>query len=369
MSSYLNLESFLLRNRIATDVWQRSEIGWEDLQTIAADHDQHFSELQGAAEFLAGVLQKIESVHSVRWRIKNTEHLLEKIIRKRAANEVKYENINVENYISIVTDLVGIRAIHLFKGDCIAIHAALRDKLELVEKPIVYIREGDSREVTGGLPQQDVEEKKHPAGYRSIHYVCSTRPLQRQIISEIQVRTIFEEGWSEIDHRVRYPNYTDDPLIGYFLTIFNRMAGSADEMGAFVQGLALNIDDSRRQVLDAENKRDEALQKIENLLAEMEAVKKEGVDNEAKISALQQEVSKIRNISRTDKSADGILGILGNASDYYKRLVAEDNKIKETITGMGILDNAKNHFARQALGLTAGEIAAFTTDKKYPGLP
>ncbi|EKH2437192.1 hypothetical protein O4M18_004240 [Escherichia coli] len=76
--------------------------------------------------------------------------------------------------------------------------------------------------------------KLHDAGYRSVHYVIKTRPIKDEIFTEIQVRTIFEEGWSEIDHRIRYPDISDDHLINHFLMIFNRLAGSADEMGAFI---------------------------------------------------------------------------------------------------------------------------------------
>ena len=52
---------------------------------------------------------------------------------------------------------------------------------------------------------------------------------------EIQVRTVFEEAWSEIDHIMRYPYDTDNPVITEYLAIFNRMVGCADEMGTFLK--------------------------------------------------------------------------------------------------------------------------------------
>ena len=61
-------------------------------------------------------------------------------------------------------------------------------------------------------------------------------------IAEIQVRTIFEEGWSEIDHKIRYPYDADNPVLGQFLVVFNRLAGSADEMGSFVKLLKRKLD-------------------------------------------------------------------------------------------------------------------------------
>jgi ppGpp synthetase/RelA/SpoT-type nucleotidyltranferase len=168
-------------------------------------------------------------VHSVRWRVKDTDHLLEKIIRKCAEGHKKYKNVDSKNYFEIVSDLVGLRALHLFKDDCFSIDSDLRRTWTPSEPPIAYVREGDPPDLTKKFGEHGFEVKEHPAGYRSVHYIFLTQPFQRKVFAEIQVRTIFEEGWSEIDHRVRYPNFSNDQLVSYFLTIFNRLAGSADE--------------------------------------------------------------------------------------------------------------------------------------------
>ena len=112
----------------------------------------------------------------------------------------------------------------------------------LVEIPVIYLRTGDDSE-SDLYSNKGCRIKLHDAGYRSAHYVIKTRPIKDEIFSEIQVRTIFEEGWSEIDHRIRYPDISDNHLINHFLMIFNRLAGSADEMGAFIFELkeALNV--------------------------------------------------------------------------------------------------------------------------------
>ena len=233
----MDLQDFLNRNRIEESVWRKASISWETLEAIAEDHQSQLNQLQDAAEIFARAIQRISAVHSVRWRIKNADHLLEKIIRKRAKEIPKYLSINIENYFEVVTDLIGLRALHLFKGDCISIDQELQNIWTPIEKPIIYVREGDSNELVVHLGSEIFEIEKHPAGYRSIHYIFSTRPLNRTVFAEIQVRTIFEEGWSEIDHHIRYPNFSKNELVGYFLTIFNRLAGNADEMGTFVQGL------------------------------------------------------------------------------------------------------------------------------------
>lgn len=58
---------------------------------------------------------------------------------------------------------------------------------------------------------------------------------QDEVLVEIQVRTVFEEAWSEIDHLMRYPYDVDNPIITEYLGIFNRIVGSADEMGMFIK--------------------------------------------------------------------------------------------------------------------------------------
>jgi hypothetical protein len=81
---------------------------------------------------------------------------------------------------------------------------------------------------------------------------------------ELQVRTIFEEGWSEIDHRIRYPRQSDNPYLANFLAIFNRLAGSADEMGTFIKALAGHVTAQAEKMAEQERdlrKKEDALQK------------------------------------------------------------------------------------------------------------
>ena len=79
--------------------------------------------------------------------------------------------------------------------------------------------------------------KEHKAGSRSVHYLVAVKTTKQEVIAEIQVRTIFEEAWSEIDHTIRYPHNQDNLLLNEFLAVFNRLAGSADEMGSYIRVL------------------------------------------------------------------------------------------------------------------------------------
>ncbi|WP_345871397.1 addiction module component [Shewanella algae] len=288
----MNEGSFLKKNNISTEDWEKSKIDWPTLQKIGADHQAKLEERKETAELFARMIQRCPKVHSVRWRVKDPEHLMEKIVRKTIEGSDTYNKIyleiNADNYHDIVTDLVGVRALHLFKDDCFGIDEYLCNLWPTKEQPVYYVRSGDDE--TTDLERFEV--KQHPAGYRSIHYVFESTPLKQKIYTEVQVRTIFEEGWSEIDHKVRYPNFSDNELIIYFLRIFNRLAGSADEMGSFVKTLVNDIENTENQFEMDKKNREEELGKLFN-----ELDKSIGKNNEhgELVAKLKEEVNKLKS--------------------------------------------------------------------------
>lgn len=288
---------FLDRNRISEEDWEKAKISYDDLLKIESDYRSKVPHLNESAEFLAKVLQKCDQVHSVRWRVKDPEHVLEKIVRKRASGSPKYNEVSVDNYVELITDLVGVRVLHLFKHEWLDIHHYIQGCWAPVEAVVAYIREGDEGVVVDSYGENNCKVEVHSAGYRSIHYIISMQPTLRKVISEIQVRTIFEEGWSEIDHKVRYPNFMDNKLVSYFLTIFNRMAGSADEMGTFVNDLAADIKWMELQLDLKKNEQEEHLQKIEALAQELSKEKSANKTKDGNLEKLKKEIANIRKNS------------------------------------------------------------------------
>ncbi len=296
----MNIEQFLDRNRIDKETWEKCGLEWDDLVAIAQDHELNKPHLLQTAEFFAKIIQGFNLVHSVRWRVKDTDHLLEKIIRKTAEGSEKYKEISSSNYWEIITDLVGIRALHLFKDDAYGIDKLLRATWNPIESPIAYIRTGDPESLKNGFIDCGIEVKDHPAGYRSVHYVFASQPTKRKIIAEVQVRTIFEEGWSEIDHRIRYPNFSQNQLVGYFLTIFNRLAGSADEMGDFVKGLAETLTKLETEIKLEKEGKNRTLEAMEHTLSELESTKEQNKEFKSNIATLKKEVAKLRRENASD---------------------------------------------------------------------
>ena len=328
----LTLDEFLRRNNVSQESWEASQCNWNSLLEIANDHENNFPVLLQSADFFAKLIQAFPVVHSVRWRVKNPEHLIEKIVRKRANGEEKYKDVNLQNYYTVVTDLIGIRALHLFKDDCFAIDRLLTANWQPIETPIVYTRAGDHEDFLAKLQAQGFEIKSHPAGYRSVHYVFASQPLARKVMMEVQVRTIFEEGWSEIDHKVRYPNFSENPLVSYLLTIFNRMAGSADEMGGFVLGLASALGDFDEKMNLAVAEKDRSFAAMESALKELESVKKQDLESKENLSKLKGELEKMKKQSAVALvSNDDIWKTLGDIAIQFANKNKTDSANKEII--------------------------------------
>ncbi|WP_186059475.1 RelA/SpoT domain-containing protein [Burkholderia gladioli] len=335
---------FLARNRISRSDWSNSECSWSHLQEIAGDHESHFSQLLTAADFIAKTIQNFSSVHSVRWRVKDTDHLIEKIIRKRADTRTreKYENIDKSNYNEVVTDLIGVRALHLFKEDCIDIHRQLLSTWKPIEQPIAYTRKGDDQDFEEKLTESGFLAVEHKAGYRSMHYIVESKPTNRTMRAEIQVRTLFEEGWSEIDHTVRYPNFMNDPIVNYLLTIFNRIAGSADEMGDFVRRLAEDLKRSREDLRLAISDRDGALAQIQATVVELENARDSEDNYRTLATKLKHEVSLLRDNQNKEFDASALISENNLAAAQFAAALGIDvnRKAATQILSQGEILNA-----------------------------
>jgi ppGpp synthetase/RelA/SpoT-type nucleotidyltranferase len=238
--SLLPKTQFLSLYKIKPADFTKTGILWDDLVKIYNHYSSIKTKLQHSAKAIVEILFSMEAreigIHSVRYRVKDSNGLIEKIIRKKLQNPKR--KITLQNYRSEITDLIGIRALHIFKTDIYGIHHFVTNTFTLKdgETPIHYYREGDEEEFIKICKDIGYQQEKHKKGYRSIHYIVSTNLTKENYYAEIQVRTIFEEGWSEIDHKIRYSfkNYSATPFDDS-LTSLNRIAGTADEIGSTIK--------------------------------------------------------------------------------------------------------------------------------------
>ncbi|MBW2570294.1 MAG: addiction module component [Deltaproteobacteria bacterium] len=301
--------AFMKRHSFSKDEYINSKINIKELCKIETAYNAERDTLKAAATPFLETLRDIEEVHSLRMRIKDADHLIKKIIRKQIND--KTLEITLGNYEEHIKDKIGIRVLHLYKTDWLCIHKFIINTWELWEPPFAYIREGDTDDF---YKQNGCKTETHKDNYRSVHYLAKTKPMRNEISVEIQVRTLFEEGWSEIDHRIRYPDNVDNMIINQYLAIFNRLSGNADEMGTFILSLKtfLETQDKTKAVIQIE------LQKTNSELAEMigklKISKDEKHDLEEKVKNLSESKELLANKSIFDFkdssiiSADPIIG-------------------------------------------------------------
>lgn len=233
MSIIRDREDFLKRFHISEDELIKNNISWNVLNDICLDFEKFSSRYETQADFIANILRTHEKVHSVKSRVKDTGHLIEKIIKKTPMKREKYGQdfqFTVENYKEEITDLIGVRAIHIFKEDWEDIHNFITSMWKVVEIT-ANIRDGDD---TQGFEDLNIQIISRKSGYRSVHYLLEFFPTKQKVIAEIQVRTIFEEGYGEIDHQLRYLHDQIPEVLALNLMLLNRIAGSSDEMASFI---------------------------------------------------------------------------------------------------------------------------------------
>ncbi|MGN0143237.1 MAG: RelA/SpoT domain-containing protein [Roseburia sp.] len=241
-------KTFLRQFNISEEKFRASLLTWDELELIAEDYMKKEDEHTATVKSYFEKIQQCAYVHSLGYRVKEVTHLLEKVIRKNPKYLKQGKAISHSNYTSYINDLMGIRILLLFKEDWLGVHEFLMKEYgnDLAEEPFAYIRKGDNRELYAGKVKI-IDEKP----YRSVHYLI--RDKASGLCIEVQVRTLFEEAWSEIDHKLRYPYNLSNEMIGSYLEIMNRVAGMADEMGTFLHAYLNDFESAMEDGIVDEN--------------------------------------------------------------------------------------------------------------------
>ena len=154
-----------------------------------------FAELGGVVYSLLKTLVHQEvHTHQITYRVKDKESLATKIVRKN----YKYQDINE------ITDLVGFRIILYFEDD-------INEVERIISKEFNVDR-------FNSVDKRDVDAEKF--GYRSLHYVVSLNERRLELPEykrfenikfEIQIRSILQHSWAEIEHDIGYKGANEIP--------------------------------------------------------------------------------------------------------------------------------------------------------------
>jgi len=155
------------------------------------------------------------------------------------------------------------------------------DHCYIAERPKVYRRTGDTR-----IYDKRLIDIKSDGIYRSLHYIIKYKGYY----VEIQGRTLFEEGWSEIDHDIVYPYFQDDEMLTDFSTLLNRLAGMADEMSSYFRRIKDMKMESAEKAEKAE--KEEKAYKAEKTEKTEKAEKSEKSESLSKADKVTKKASK-----------------------------------------------------------------------------
>lgn len=168
------------------------------------------------------------TVHSVKSRLKDSGHLKDKIVRKHEAGDP----ITAENLFDRVTDLAGVRVLHLYQEQSRAIHAAIIDKVDnqrdwvFNEPPKAYTWDPEAQ---GFFSSMGLQVQVKDSFYTSVHYLVRPR-ADSPHCCEIQVRTLFEEIWGEVDHTLNYPHPSDNVACREQLRVLTKVVGAGSRL-------------------------------------------------------------------------------------------------------------------------------------------
>jgi putative GTP pyrophosphokinase len=171
--------------------------------------------------------------HSVKGRIKDPDHLRAKLIRKGLEAKARGEKFpySKENLFSKVNDLAGFRILHLHTKQIDAINRELlkifdEQRWVKLEGPSARTWDDESRKYfkTIGIDTETSETM-----YTSVHYIVQPNS-KSGLTCEIQVRTLMEEVWGEVDHKINYPEKADSLSCREQIKVLARVTSSCSRL-------------------------------------------------------------------------------------------------------------------------------------------
>lgn len=170
-------------------------------------YSEYFAEIMSNVVYILQHNIKLSTQPTYKYRVKSFESYYKKVLR------LKPDKVESEDTLIYLTDMMGVRMICAFLED-------INFGLEQIKK-MFEIKEV---EVKGA------EKKFSEFGYESIHVLIkipngcmpplkgkyqNLKPISDELVCEIQIRTILQDAWAEVEHELIYKtefNPFDIPL-------------------------------------------------------------------------------------------------------------------------------------------------------------
>ena len=169
---------------------------------------------QALLDSLAQDAELSNFIHFTSHRIKAPDSLRAKLERRVLSGEDMDDQsaggidvIDESNLFEAITDLAGLRIIHLHTEQLTRMHPLIlkmleREKYTLAGPPTAYCWDVEYRELFEGA---GITTRQRQSMYTTVHYDILAK-RETGIRCELQVRSLMDEVWAEVSHRVNYPN-------------------------------------------------------------------------------------------------------------------------------------------------------------------
>jgi len=167
-------------------------------EKLIKDFDNKIHLYKGLAErtnvLLNSLVENSIKPHQLEFRLKDKDSFTKKLVRKN----FKYKSLEQ------VTDILGFRIVTYFEDDIDIIENIIKTEFEIDNE--------------NSIDKRKMEVDKF--GYRSVHYVVSLNKERlklteykdyKRIKFEIQIRSILQHSWAEIEHDIGYKGASEIP--------------------------------------------------------------------------------------------------------------------------------------------------------------
>jgi ppGpp synthetase/RelA/SpoT-type nucleotidyltranferase len=252
---------FLQKYRITDKFYELERTNpnlWDTLKEIYDDYEYKMNHGY-FKNIINRFIQEIgtpSAMHSMRYRVKTPESLIVKIINKQCSDftDLDYTNITKDTYRKVIMDLLGARILLRHRYQWEEIHDMIWDLYYrgtekyvknrvqdyignarepfLAERPKVFYRYEESTKCYELKGRDTFDFEKNNPGYSSNHYIINYNGTY----IELQVRTLFDEAWSENDHDFVYKLHAGNKklVLNRTSNLLSKVAEIADELSMFM---------------------------------------------------------------------------------------------------------------------------------------
>ncbi len=167
----------------------------EKVEEFKKWYQQQLTYHQKAMGYYCNIIENIDKVDQVLFRVKSCDECIKKFQSKYLPFLDAHSSFKIQDYI---TDLIGVRAVCYYSDDLVSIKSKLKKHFKVVE----------TTDKTSLL-----EKTENQFGYKGLHLQLKLRKKRgvdkniedySSIVFELQIRTVIQDAWSILDHKIKY---------------------------------------------------------------------------------------------------------------------------------------------------------------------